>query len=304
MLNSLLDIFTLRNFYLNGGIILIQILGMNVIPSSLWTSNSKNREIIEAMQRDPNIHYYQSVHELAFELTLRNNIISSARAMNEGQSRFEVFSTSRCNPQYWILTGAGGFQLRPDVLPSDAIEDIYKNSSLYGFECATAKMIIYYHAVLKSINRNMFNQLFQNIYLYSWHADSDLGIHSMNINYSLPGDVIYFNNPDVSPETPWWRGENAVVLEDGTFFGHGIGIKTAKEIIDTLNTNRKPGSTISAYQTTNVTRPAFRYLSQFSVPLREINPYKFHFACIHHNQPSIANNQYSAFLQDYYVQSI
>jgi protein-glutamine gamma-glutamyltransferase len=283
---------------------LIQILGMNVIPSSLWSSNSNKRKIIEAMQQDPNIHYYQSIHELAFELTLRNNIISSAQAMNDSQARFEVFSTSRCNPQYWILTSAGGFQLRPDVLPSEAIEDIYKNSSLYGFECATAKMIIYYHAVLKSINRDMFNRLFQSIYLYSWHADTDLGIHSMNINYSLPGDVIYFNNPDVSPQTPWWRGENAVVLGDGTFFGHGIGIKTAKEIIDVLNGFRNPGSTISAYQTTNTTRPAFLYLSQFSVPLREINHVKFYFACIHHNQPSIAYEQYSAFLHDYYVQSI
>jgi protein-glutamine gamma-glutamyltransferase len=283
---------------------LIQIFGMNVIPSSLWSSHSKNREIIKAMQQDPNIHYYQSIHELAFELTLRNNIISSAISMNLSQAKFEVFSTSRCNPQYWILTSAGGFQLRPDVLPSDAIEDIYKNSSLYGFECATAKMIIYYHAVLKSINKDMFNQLFQNIYLYSWHADSDLGIHSKNINYYLPGDVIYFNNPDVNPETSWWRGENAVVLGDGTFFGHGIGVKTAKEIIDILNSSRKPGSTISAYQTTNVTRPAFIYLSQFSAPIRDINPYKFHFACIHHNQPSIAYDQYSSFLQNYYVQSI
>ena len=43
----------------------------------------------------------------------------------------------------------------------------------------TAKVIIYYHAVLNSIGEYLFNQLFQNLYLYSWHSDPDLGIQSL-----------------------------------------------------------------------------------------------------------------------------
>ncbi|WP_308218774.1 hypothetical protein [Bacillus cereus group sp. BfR-BA-01347] len=65
------------------------------------------------------------------------------------------------------------------------------------------------------------------MYLYSWHFDPDLGLKTIYINHFLPGDVVYFNNPDFHPQTPWWIGENAVVLGDGTYFGHGLGIKTA-----------------------------------------------------------------------------
>ena len=85
---------------------------------------------------------------------------------------FEIFANARCNPKYWDLTGVGGFQLKPDVRPSDAIQDIYNNSSLYAFECATAKVIIFYHAVLNSIGEELFNQYFKNLYLYSWHFDT------------------------------------------------------------------------------------------------------------------------------------
>ena len=90
--------------------------------------------------------------------------------MNQSNVQFAVFKNSHCNPQYWLLTSAGGFLLRHGVKPSDAIQDIYLNSSQYAFECATAMIIIYYHAVLTLIGENLFNQLFQGIYLYSWHG--------------------------------------------------------------------------------------------------------------------------------------
>ena len=281
---------------------MIQIFGINVntIPENLLTTDGLERNILQAIQKDPNYYYYESLDQLKFELTLRKNIISSAVSMNGSSASFEVFSTSRCNPQFWNLTRTGGFSLKPGALPSDAIEDIYKNGSLYGFECATAMMIIYYHAVLKSINRFLFNQLFQNLYLYSWHADTDLGIHSQNIDHILPGDVIYFNNPDFDPKASWLRGENAVVLGDGTFFAHGIGIESGKEIIDFLNENRKPGSNIPAYQSNYVTRPSFKYLSQFTAPLREVFPTKFQHPVIHHNQTSIPCNQYESLLYQYF----
>ncbi|WP_428908331.1 protein-glutamine gamma-glutamyltransferase [Niallia sp. Krafla_26] len=282
-------------------ITLIQVSGISAIPENLTSPNSVEKIIFQALKNDPNFYYYESINDLLFELSLRKNIISSAILMSRSSVSFEVFSTSRCNPKYWHLTSNGGFSLKSGVFPSEAIEDIFKNGSLYGFECATAIMIIYYHAVLKSIDQSLFNQLFRNLYLYSWHADSDLGIHSKNMDYIIPGDVVYFNNPDVNPRVIWLRGENAVLLSDGRFFAHGVGIQTGKEIIRFLNENRKPGSTISAYQTQYITRPAFNYLSQFSRPMR-VNPSqtKFQYAVIHHNQPSISCEQYYNFLTRYY----
>ena len=250
------------------GFYLIQVFGFDSIPDHLIPPGSVEKDIYKAIQSDPNFYYYNSPEELFFEIKLRKNIISSAILLNGSSASFEVFATSRCNPKYWYLTSNGGFSLKPGVLPSEAIEDIYKNGSLYGFECATGIMIIYYHAVLKSIDVSLFNQLFQDLYLYSWHADSDLGIHSKNMDHIIPGDVIYFNNPDFDPRVNWLRGENAVVLNDGKYFAHGIGIETGEEIIRFLNSNRKPGSTIPAYQTQHVTRPAFKYLSQFSRAMR------------------------------------
>ena len=271
---------------------MIHISGMNFQQSSMWPSGSMERVIVQQMHEHPVVYSYQSLDELSFELKLRKNIIVSARAMNQGYAQFEPFSRSRCNPEYWYLTNVGGFQLKHGVMPSDAIQDIYTNSSLYAFECATAKMIIYYHAVLNTMGESLFNQVFQDIYLYSWHADPELGIQPINTNYFLPGDVVYFNNPEFHPETPWWRGENAVVLEDGAYFAHGVGIGTAEHIIQELNKARMPGSTQSAYLTTSVVRPSFKHLAKISMLSRNYMAHRIQHAVIHHNESSISGEWY------------
>ncbi len=281
---------------------MIQVAGMPFQQNGMWPSGSIERIIVQRMHEDSAIYSYQSIDELLFELKLRKNIIVSARAMNEGQARFEIFENSRGNSKYWYLTDAGGFQLRDDVRPSDAIQDIFNNSSLYAFECATAKVIIYYHAVLNSIGEYLFNQLFQNLYLYSWHTDPDLGIQSIHTDYFLPGDVVYFNNPDVNPETSWWRGENAVSLGDGTYFGHGLGIGTVEQIIGALNKTRKPGSNRSAYLTNVVVRPSFKHLAKFSMPSRGYSADKISHVVIHHNKSSISCNRYLFYLNQVYNQ--
>jgi len=144
------------------------------------------RIIIQRMHETSSVYSYSSIYELSFELKLRKNIILSARAMNQSDVAFAIFANARCNPKFWNLTNVGGFQLKPDVRPSNAIRDIYNNSSQYAFECATAKVIIYYHAVLNSMDAELFNRYFQNLYLYSWHSDSDLGITSIPSNNSCP----------------------------------------------------------------------------------------------------------------------
>ena len=178
---------------------------------------------------------------------------------------------------------------------------IYNNSSLYAFECATAKVIIFYHAVLNSMGAELFNRYFQNLYLYSWHSDSDLGITSTPSQQFLPGDVVYFINPDVNPETSWWRGENAVVLEDDTYFGHGLGIMTKEKVIQSLNKTRKPNSNQSAYLMDRVTRPNFIHLARLSM-LQRAAYYKIQHTVICHNESSISFDHYLSYLYSQYRQ--
>lgn len=281
---------------------MIQISGIPYKQSGMWTDGSIENVIIQRMHADPSIYSFQSINELNFELKMRKNIVKSARAMNQGRAEFEVFEKSRANPQYWYVTNTGGFQLNQDALPSEAIKDIYLNSSLYAYECATAIMIIYYHAILNSLDKHLFNQLFQNLYLYSWHFDSDLEMQTIDTDYFLPGDVVYFNNPDFNPETSWWRGENAVVLEDGTYFGHGIGILTDKEMIHALNKTRKPESTQSAYLFNSVLRLNFKKLAELSMLPRGYVSYKMKHVVIHHNESSISLNRYIFYLNSFYNQ--
>ncbi len=270
---------------------MIQLSGMPFQQGDQWSSGSIEHMIIQRMKEDTVVYSYQTIDELSFELKIRKNIILSARAMNQSKVQFERFLNSRCNPQYWNLTSTGGFLQRNEVKPSDAIKDIYTNSSQYAFECATAIVIIYYHAVLNVLGESLFNQYFPTIYLYGWFADPDLGIKVTYTTHFLPGDVVYFKNPDFDPETPYWRGENAVVLEDDMYFGHGLGIKTAEHMIDALNQARKAEPNQSAYLTNSVARPTFDHLAKLSNSQLGYSIPK-HQRIVHHNESSVPVDRY------------
>ncbi|NBD22311.1 protein-glutamine gamma-glutamyltransferase [Paenibacillus glycinis] len=201
-----------------------------------------------------------------FEPILRSNIIAAAKDMSGNGAEFATFRTAFCNRDYWKLTKNGGFQLRDDVTPADGVGDIFSNAKKYGFECATAIIIIMYKGVLDTLGSARFNQLFPNLYLYSWEADSDLGLTTEDAPsaYARPGDALYFKNPEVNPEKMEWRGENVIKMSDDLYFGHGIGINTADGIIAALNRHRVQGATESAYLVNQLTYPAYRSLSQFA----------------------------------------
>lgn len=267
---------------------MIQISGVPFQPNKNLQLGGMEKTIIQQMQNDPVFYSYYSVKELLFELKVRKNIIQSANEMNKSKAVFRTFAHARCNPKFWQLTRAGGFLLRPDVQSADAILDIFRKGSLYAFECATAIPIIYYHAILNSIGSNLFNSLFQNLYLYSWHTDTDLGINTFYSNHTLPGDVLYFNNPDFDRRTPWFRGVNAVILHDEKLFGHGFNIRTSEEMIQMLNTKRRHGSHQSAYLTKLVTRPSFKYLFRLASWYTSGRSYKSQRPIVHHNKSSIS----------------
>lgn len=205
---------------------------------------------------------YPTVPHLTFELRMRDQTMNAARALNASGAGFSTFEQSYCNPQYWNREPNGAFRIRPDRTPADAIRDIFVNGRLYGFECATAMIIVLYKAALESIGDAAYNRLFANTYLYHWNVDRDLGLTTRPETSFIPGDILYFDNPDVDPATPQWQGENVVFMGGGTYYGHGIGITSADSIVAALNAHRRPGASRSAFLLQQATRPDYARLSQ------------------------------------------
>lgn len=245
---------------------MIKIEGNIVKPGDLavqYLDDSIERKIIDILTLSSEVYDYGYIEQLKFEINLRVNIIKASRELNRSGFKFKIFTKAMCNTAYWELTKEGGFLLKKDVKPSDAIKDIYINDSKYGTECSTAIVILYYKAIVDIYPEELFNRMFSGIYLMDWkYIDDDLRIDSyMGEKDYLPGDCRYFKNPDFNHEAPEWQGENAIDLGDGTYYGHGIGIKNAENIIRALNKNRKKGSKISAYLMDSATRPGFKYLA-------------------------------------------
>ncbi|MEK5468472.1 protein-glutamine gamma-glutamyltransferase [Paenibacillus sp. FSL R7-0210] len=205
---------------------------------------------------------YAAPADPAFESRMRGEIIAAARAMNVGGTDFSTFENSRCNPRYWTRTGGGGFELNSNVTPSAAINDIFVNGQLYAFECAMAMVMILYKATINMIGEAAFNRNFTGLYLWDWNYDSNLKlITTFNRNELQPGDVVYFKNPDHDPAKPEWQGENAIMLSRDSYYGHGLGIKNATQMITSLNRERVPGSRTSAYLADEGLHPDFAYIA-------------------------------------------
>lgn len=222
-------------------------------------TNQEQRKIIKQMTAYEEVYSYQTVEQLKFELTFRSNTMRAARELNKSGAIFTTFTYAICNKKYWDRLGNGGFLLKPGASPSTAILDILKNGKLYAFECSTAIAIALYIATLYSIGRTRFDLLFERLYLMDWQFDEDLPIYQKFGDDYLPGDALHFNNPDFSPKEPHWRAENVIYFGGDQYYGHGIGIRNAKVIIDFLNKKRKPSPNHSAYLMNMISRPNYSY---------------------------------------------
>jgi len=200
-----------------------------------------------------------------FEQNLRREIVNAAYALHKSGMSFAVFTKSKCNPDYWTRTSNGGWSLKPGANPADAIRDIFDNGWAYATECATAMVIVYYKAVLEVYGDDLFNKTIKSIYLMDWDVRDPLfaAVGSMNkVPELIPGDRGYFANPDHSPDLPQWQGENVIVLGDGRYYGHGIGINTADHIMNALNSKRGGGNPRPAYLMNSAGRPDFARLER------------------------------------------
>ncbi|MCL1881312.1 MAG: protein-glutamine gamma-glutamyltransferase [Oscillospiraceae bacterium] len=201
-----------------------------------------------------------------FERKLRQAICDAAIALSKSGMRFAIFKDSKCNESYWHRTSNGGWRLRQDVNASEAVRDIYSHGYKYATECATAMTIVYYKAILTVYGDELFDITFGNgaIYLMDWEFRDPLirRVGQMfSVNELIEGDRAYFANPDYNPDTPQWQGENAIVLGAGKYYGHGMGVVTAEQIIRSLNNARKPNSTRSAELLNKAGRPDFKQLA-------------------------------------------
>ena len=229
-----------------------------------YPRGSIERQLLEVMSQSAENYRFDSLSQLQFELRLRKEIVKAARELNDSRFSFAIFHKSRVNTEYWERTPNGGFRLKSGASPSDAIRDIFTNGVAYATECATAMIIIYYKALLSVYGDKLFNEVFPSIYLMNWHGIDPL-LRSVGIPRKtkdvLLGDRKYFDNPDVNPKTPEWQGENVIVLPGDLYYGHGIGINTAEEMIRSLNGNRKKNATRSAFLLDSAGRPDFDQLA-------------------------------------------
>lgn len=223
--------------------------------------DGKEALIFRMKQEQTTVYSYQSQEELLFELRTRRLLTEAAVALNKSGAQFAAFAQSRCNPQVWKRDDRGGFLLLPGVTPAAGIRDIFQEGKQYAFECATAMVIVLYKGMLDSIGEALFNLWFGGLLLYDWHYDEDLRlVDDKKPANAVPGDVQYFRNPDVSPDFPEWQGENVLRLEEDLYYGHGMGLKTAEKIIESLNGKRKPDSQVPAYMTDVVVHSDFPLL--------------------------------------------
>lgn len=230
-------------------------------PIHLTGVSDAGKHIFRQKERSRTIYQYVSVDQLKFELDLRTQLVQASWALNASGVQFGKFEESYCNPQYWKLTRRGGFQKHRTVSSAAAVRDIYSHGLLYRFECATAMVIVAYRAVLAVIGDAAFNRLFPQMLIWDWHYEKELRLVIERIDgESYLGDILYFKNPDVHPREMEWQGENVVKMGDDLYYGHGVGVTTAFDLITELNNHRYPGSRRSAYMLNQATYPDFRQL--------------------------------------------
>lgn len=236
-------------------------------PRDVLSSGGRHASIVfQVMAASQERFIYPSQAALTFEIRFRSETIEASHALNRSDARFATFYHSTCNPFYWSLTGDGGFDLKPGRNAADAIRDIFRNGREYAFECATAMMIVLYKALIEILPYERFNDVFNHIYLWDWQRHPYFPLRNASrVDRGIPGDIRYFKNPQVNPETPQWQGENAVDLSGGLYYGHGLGILSADQIIRELNQYRRSGADVSAWLMPGATRPDYPALFELSV---------------------------------------
>ncbi|MBM4279427.1 MAG: hypothetical protein FJ137_01250 [Deltaproteobacteria bacterium] len=195
-------------------------------------------------------------------IAFRAHVVQAAKDLAASGASFSgSHQTDKVNQTLWTMGYGGKMQVRKWLAdgetgkPSAALRDIFDNGRAYGFECATAMMVIYHKAILDHVGDEAFDKLFsepKNLAFFRWDIeDADFVDAKKLVHRPMPlqpGTHYYFENPDAAPENSAFRGENVLYLGDGQFYAHGIVgdsgtyLVTEKDIVDTLSALRAPGA--------------------------------------------------------------
>jgi protein-glutamine gamma-glutamyltransferase len=195
----------------------------------------------------------------ADEVRVGAAMVAACEAMGRARHDFELINDHRANPDFFT-TSAGTFTLKPAKSAAAAVDDIFKSPSKYGFECATALVIVYYKAMLELLGPKDFDRICSDLRIGPWDQEDHLARSLVRDGSSTSeataarratlrvGEYGYFRNWDVSPKgrEEGWQGENVIYLGGDRFYGHPFGVSTEKHIVDELGTFRNPGSTRAA----------------------------------------------------------
>jgi hypothetical protein len=197
------------------------------------------------------------------EIAFRARVVHAAKDLAASGASFAGDAAGdKVNQDLWTMGFGGRMQVRKFLAdgtlgrPSAALRDIFSNGRAYGFECATAMMVIYHKAMLDHVGDDAFDAMFtepRNLAFFRWSIEDDDFVDVKRLAHKpmplQPGTHYYYSNPDASPENSAFGGENVLYLGDGQFYAHGIVgdsgtyLVTEKDIVDTLSALRRPGAT-------------------------------------------------------------
>lgn len=186
-------------------------------------------EIILAMALSPNIVYFGSEQELKSNLRMRCTVVKVA---SRTELNFDTSSITR--PQaYWIYTKENGFLLRQGVSLADGLEralcpDV--SGYTYAFSCQRASEYLILYAVvceLQRVNKTGLNDVEQqwrkraltgDDFLFRFLGERGTRENPMPMHYYIPGDRIWFKNPDDhSSDIEGFEGSWVIYLGGGRF---------------------------------------------------------------------------------------
>ncbi|WP_108469232.1 hypothetical protein [Polynucleobacter difficilis] len=186
-------------------------------------------EIILAMALSPNVVYFDSVQELKSNLRMRCTVVNAA---SRTELNFDTSSITR--PQaYWIYTKENGFLLRQGVSLADGLEralcpDV--SGYTYAFSCQRASEYLILYAVvreLQKVNKTGLNDVEQqwrkraltgDDFLFRFLGERGTRENPMPMHYYIPGDRIWFKNPDDhSSDIEGFEGSWVIYLGGGRF---------------------------------------------------------------------------------------
>ena len=186
-------------------------------------------EIILAMAISPDVMYFDSEQELKSNLRMRCTVVQVA---SRTELNFDTSSITR--PQaYWIYTKENGFLLRQGVSLADGLEralcpDV--SGFTYAFSCQRASEYLILYAVvceLQKVNKTGLNDVEQqwrkraltgDDFLFRFLGERGTRENPMPVRYYIPGDRIWFKNPDDhSSDLEGFEGSWVIYLGGGRF---------------------------------------------------------------------------------------